>query len=258
VLIDACQFRLSPASLRAYLDRGFMVAVTGSKFLAGPTFSAALLVPGPIGERLRGRLLRPGLRPYSARAEWPAAWDARAALTDAVNFGLLLRWEAALGELTAFRKIPEADVLAFTAAFADAVQTRLAADPAFEMLETRIPDRSAIGAVGGWDRLPTVFPFLLRHTGGPHDGGYLSLAANQDVYRALMSAKSPVRLGQPVLCGERNGRPISALRLCNSARLIVEGARDGGAHARDVIDRALVALDAAAGAANAISNAGRV
>jgi len=258
VLIDACQFRLSPASLRAYLDRGFMVAVTGSKFLAGPTFSAALLVPGSVSERLRDRLLRPGLRPYSARAEWPADWGARAALTDAVNFGLLLRWEAALGELTAFRAIPEADVMAFASAFADEVQARLAADPAFEPLEARIPDRSAIGAVGGWDRLGTVFPFLLRHIGGPHDGGYLSLAANQDVYRGLLNAKSPVRLGQPVLCGQRNGRPISALRLCNSARLIVEGARDGGAHAQDVIDRAVAALDATAAAARAISDAGRV
>ena len=71
VLIDACQFRLSPQTLRAYLDHGFLVAVTGSKFLTGPTFSAALLVPGQVAERLRARLPRPGLRPYSARAEWP-------------------------------------------------------------------------------------------------------------------------------------------------------------------------------------------
>ena len=31
VLIDACQFRLSPQTLQAYLGLGFLVAVTGSK-----------------------------------------------------------------------------------------------------------------------------------------------------------------------------------------------------------------------------------
>ena len=257
VLIDACQFRLSPASLKAYLDHGFMVAVTGSKFLAGPTFSAALLVPPAVSARLRGRLPRPGLRAYSARAEWPADWVAHGALTDTANFGLLLRWEAALSELAAFRAIPEADVEAFTGAFAGAVQARLADHPVLEPLAGRAPDRSAIGAGAGWDRIPTIFPFLLKHTDSPH-GGCLSLAAVQDVYRSLMSGPASVRLGQPVLCGQRNDRPISALRLCNSARLIVEGAGSGGAGAKAVIDRALAALDATADAARAMSKTGRV
>ena len=253
VLIDACQFRLSPASLRAYLEHGFMVAVTGSKFLAGPTFSAALLVPAPAAERLRGRLPRPGLRPYSARAEWPADWVARGALSDAANYGLLLRWEAALSELRAFRALAEADVELFVARFAGAIEARLADDPIFTPLPGREPDRSAIGAGGGWDRIPTIFPFLLRHTEGPHEG-WLSLAATQDVYRGLMGAPTPVRLGQPVRCGARGGRPISALRLCNSARLVVEGVADGKA----VIARALAALDAVGDAARAMSRSGRV
>jgi hypothetical protein len=257
VLIDACQFRLAPASLRAYLDLGFMVAITGSKFLAGPTFSAALLVPRAAAERLRGRLIRPGLRAYSARAEWPAGWAAHAALSEAANFGLLLRWEAALTELAAFRAIPEPDVQAFVARFAQAVRARLADHPVLEPLAGRAPDRSAIGAASGWDALPTIFPFLLRHAEGPHDG-CLSLAATQDVYRDLMTGLAPVRLAQPVLCGERDGRPISALRLCNSARLIVDGAGDGGAGAQAVIDRALAALDSAADAARAMSRTGRV
>lgn len=43
VLIDACQFRVAPLTLRAYLDCGFMIALTGSKFLTGPSFSGAIL-----------------------------------------------------------------------------------------------------------------------------------------------------------------------------------------------------------------------
>ncbi len=45
ILIDACQFRVSAATIRAYLAHDFLVAVTGSKFLTGPTFSGALLCP---------------------------------------------------------------------------------------------------------------------------------------------------------------------------------------------------------------------
>jgi hypothetical protein len=59
-----------------------------------------------------------------------------------------------------------------------------------------------------------------------------------------------------VLCGERDGRPISALRLCNSARLIAEIVATGDASS--VIDRAMGALDAAAEAAEAMSRSGRV
>ena len=92
----------------------------------------------------------------------------------------------------------------------------------------------------------TIFPFLIRHA----DGRYLSLAANQDVYRGLMSKR--VRLGQPVLCGERDGRPISALRLCNSARLLAEAADP-----QPVIERALAALDSVVEAADEIARMGR-
>ncbi|WP_317201750.1 hypothetical protein [Janthinobacterium sp.] len=45
VLVDACQFRLAPATVRAYLAQGLMVALTGSKFVSGPTFCGALLAP---------------------------------------------------------------------------------------------------------------------------------------------------------------------------------------------------------------------
>jgi hypothetical protein len=262
VLIDACQFRLAPATLRAYLENGFMVAVTGSKFLTGPAYSGALFVPEEPAARLAGRLLRPELGAYSARGEWPAGWVAGASMAEAANFGLLLRWEAALAELAAFRAIPEAEVEAFLRRFAQAVEARLADDPAFERLDVRALDRAAIGAPSGWDEAPTIFPFLLRHAVGPHEG-YLSLAAVQDVYNALMDGERSggavrARLGQPVLCGERFGRPISALRLCNSARLAVEGVGGDGANAEAVIAKAMTVLDRTAEAARALSEMGRI
>ncbi len=246
VLIDACQFRLSPATLRAYLAAGMMVAVTGSKFLTGPTFSGALFVPAAVAARLKERLPGSGLGLYSARAEWPQGWVAGAALPAVANFGLLLRWRAAMVELEAFRALPEGAITAFLRAFADAVEARMAVDPMLEPLASRPLDRRAIMANEGWDATPTIFGFALR--GGASCGSaLLSAPATQAVYHQL--ARAGVRLGQPVACGERNGVPASALRLCASARLVVEAVSGDGGEA--VIERALRALDAASDAARA-------
>ncbi len=257
VLVDACQFRLSASTLNAYLDHDLMVAVTGSKFLTGPVFSGALFVPPAMAERLSGRLLRPALRPYSARAEWPEGWVAGRGLNEAANEGLLLRWEAALAELRAFRALPDADVEAFTARFAAAVQARLADDPMFEPLPVRALDRRAIGAGASWDQTPTVFPFLMRQQPREH-ALLLDVASAEHVFRNLMAGcidnGSRARLGQPVLCGDRDGAPVAALRLCNSARLIVEGVADPDA----VIARAMAVLDQAAAIAGRLCQAGRI
>ena len=258
VLIDACQFRLSDATLRAYLDNDLMVAVTGSKFLTGPIFCGALFVPPATAQRLRGRLLRPALRPYSARAEWPKGWFAGKALSDVANNGLLLRWEAALAELRAFRALGEDQVDAFTTRFAEAIQVRLAEDARFEPLAVRPLDRDAIGAPEGWDRTPTIFPFLLREQYRTKNAPFLSVATTDSVYRALMvggiEEAMRARLGQPVSCGERDGAPISALRICNSARVIVEGVADP----EGVINRALAVLDQTAQIAGRVTLAGRI
>jgi len=235
VLVDGCQFRLAPATLRAYLAHGFMVALTGSKFLTGPAFSGALLVPPRLARRLRDRALPAGLAAYSARAEWPSGWAGADRLPDLTNYGLLLRWQAALAELEAFAALSDADVTGFVAEFGRAVASRLAADPHLDAVPVPMLDRGALASGVSWDRLPTIFPFLLRRTGG----GYVSRPETDRVYKRLAAARCQV--GQPVACGARAGVGVSALRLCLSARLIVEAAAGGRAAA--VIDRALSVLD---------------
>ena len=239
VLVDACQFRLGRASLRAYLEHGFMVALTGSKFLTGPTFSGALLVPRVLARRLQRQSLPPALGAYSAQAEWPRGWTAARSLPDAVNHGLLLRWEAALDELRAFRSIPDRDTAAFLHRFAEAVSARLREDPAFEPLPVPALDRRPLVESGHWDEIPTIFPFLLRGA----DRRLLSREAMARVYAGLAAQRCQV--GQPVPCGERDGVSLSALRLCASARLIVEAASDP-AGTTAVIARAMAVLDKAA------------
>ncbi|MBI1173852.1 MAG: hypothetical protein GC139_01135 [Sideroxydans sp.] len=255
VLVDACQFRLAPATVRAYLERGFMVALTGSKFVSGPSFSGALMLPASSARRLRWRTLPHALANYSCRADWPASWASADALGYVANPGLLLRWEAALEELRQFRTLPEADITVFLQAFSDAVHGRLMRDPLFEPLSVPPLDRRALHEAAHWDRLQTIFPFLLyRPTADGREA--LSTQETREIYRLLQADVSGMfeaaapddlpglrcQLGQPVSCGYRDGVPVTALRLCVSARLVVE-AIQGREQAAQVISQALAALD---------------
>lgn len=256
ILVDACQFRLAPSTLRAYLAHGFMVALTGSKFLTGPTFSGALLIPAAAAQRLRRQPLPHALQAYCAAADWPDGWTAAGILDNVANFGLLLRWEAAMAELRAFRAVPEADVARFLHAFARAVQHRLTSDPAFEPIPVPRIDRRPLVEAVSWDHIPTIFPFLLHRPGN----GPLNREQTARVYQYLQADLSShpglnpggarhsiaalrCQLGQPAAFGDRNGLPVSALRLCASARLVVEATAGGKDNSAVVIERARAALD---------------
>jgi predicted RNA methylase len=260
VLVDACQFRIAAATLRAYLKQGFMVALTGSKFVTGPTFAGALLIPPAVALRLREHPFPCALADYSTQGDWPQDWDTAGCLSNVANFGLLLRWEAALQELRAFRAVPETKVADFLQAFACAVQDRLAHDPVFAPLPVPELDRRPLIETSSWDQRQTIFPFLLFHPENANGKKPLNREETAQVYRLLQvelaqhpgsghssisgdSARLRYQLGQPVECGIRDGVEVSALRLCVSARLIVEAVSQGSAI---VIARAMAALDKAA------------
>jgi len=247
VLVDACQFRIAQGTLRAYLEHEFLVAVTGSKFLTGPTFSGALFVPPAVSARLAARGLCEGLADYCALGEWPAEWAGAAGLGRAFNLGVMLRWEAALEELRAFRRLAELDVFGVFERFGARVKAELDDTPGLEPLALPAsPPR--FSAEFSWDAAPTIFPFLLRHVRGGRAGELFNRDETLRVYAALRTPLSPrsgsdlthrqltlpVELGQPVNLGVRDGVPISALRICASARLAVEalGGGEAAIHAR--------------------------
>jgi hypothetical protein len=250
VLVDACQFRLSARTLRAYLAQDCLVALTGSKFVSGPTFCGLLLVPPALAARHRGTALAPGAQAYSCAADWPAAWRAGASLAPGANFGLLLRWEAAIAELRAFCAVPDSFAAAFLRSFGQAVRRRLEDQACFETLPAAPLRRAALfrdepGAHrdGGWDELQSIFPFVLY---APGAAGRRPLAREETLrlYRGLRQAGADGRrflLGQPVACGEREGVPVSALRIGASAPMIAGTYGNGAADA--AIADALAALD---------------
>lgn len=248
VLVDACQLRLAPATIAAYLRHDFMVAVTGSKFMTGPAFSAALLVPPSTVQRLEGQPLPGALRELCARGELPDGWAGAPALDDRANFGLLLRWEAALEEMRRFAALPPTAVAAFFREFAEAVSERLADDSAFEAVAVRPLERTGLGGAPCWDRMQTIFPFFLKAKGRlmtPVEtlGTQRLMGLDLGDWAGSPVAARQTQLGQPVNCGQRGQVPLSALRLCLSARLAADALAPGGHGGAAVIADALEALD---------------
>lgn len=231
IVVDACQARLGRRRLCAYLDRGYMVLTTGSKFFGGPAFSGALLVPKGLSralDRIEG--IAPGLFDYADRCDWPMEWTAlRSRFERRPNFGQWLRWEAALAEIGSYYAVP--------GSFRAKVMTELAAG--IHSMIALSPSLRAVPVIaGGADAddeefmQHSIFPFTLLREGKP-----VSIAYTGAVHRGLardMSddivgsaadrqvAAQRCLLGQPVRLEQPDAAPHAALRLCVGARLVTE------------------------------------
>lgn len=244
VVVDACQARLGRDRLKAQLARGRLVLLTGSKFFGGPAFSGALLVPPRLGEAVARATPPTGLIDYTARSDWPAAWTAlRAHFLPEPNFGLWLRWEAALAEMAAYFAVPQDARAALLADFATGVGARLSASTALAPLPTHAAedDDSEFAS-------PTIFPFVIRRGGAPipaeecaaiHRALYRDLSldfADDDARRHL--AATLCHIGQPVRL-KSEGVDTAALRISAGARLVSDCRCEGARGARRRLAAAL-------------------
>lgn len=228
VLVDAAQGRVDPSRLRAWLEAGWMVLLTGSKFFTGPPFSGAILLPPSLAARL-DEPLPSGLGAYARRLDWPEGSRAASGLPEGANLGLLLRWQAALAEMRAFGATDPAWRTDVLQNFAATLREAIAFCPDLRMLDTPGPARGD----ALWDNLPTVFSFLLlgrpdqagrRVPLGMDDARLVYAWLNSDL-RACLPHADPLlaglrcHVGQPVAIGTNHG-PAGALRISAGARLI--------------------------------------
>jgi hypothetical protein len=226
VVVDACQARLSRARLAWYLDQGFLVLITGSKFFAGPPFCGALLIPDALRAAV-GRIAEvpAGLADYTARDDWPACFGLiRARLSATANVGQALRWRAALAEVRAYFAVPELFRRVALAEFAAAAARHMA----------RYPELAPLPEAEGWSAgedndefaARTIFPFAVLR-----DGHALTFAQTRVLHRALNRdgvalgladpvAAAPCHIGQPVAIADGAGGSIGGLRISADARLV--------------------------------------
>ena len=127
-VVDACQARITGEAIAAYLRRGIIVLLTGSKFMGGPPFSGFAMIPADMVRKAAP--VAGGLNRIFRRAEWPEGWTGRDALPDGPNMGLLMRLEAAIFELERFQALPIPRVVRVIDAFQAAtgkLQSRICA-----------------------------------------------------------------------------------------------------------------------------------
>ncbi len=198
-VVDACQARITSDAIRAYLSRGMIVFVTGSKFMGGPPFSGFALLPSGIVSRAAP--LAHGMRQVFRRAEIPSGWPGREICKDSGNPGLALRLSASLFELERFQALPLERVVRVVRAF------RLATDRLASLLDVRKVASALLGEVdkptGHHIEMRTLVTLDLCHAG---DGSLVRLLALEDggrIHAALIA--QGIRLGQPVRCVRLSG-----------------------------------------------------
>jgi len=231
VLVDACQMRLSRRRLGAYLHRGYLVLVTGSKFFGGPAFSGALLVPSLLSQALAATNGgASGLIHYANRNDWPKHWEGlRERFESRANFGQWLRWEAALEEIRAYYEVPAAFRAMALRELSAGIESLIALSPSLRLIG---PGAGTSVADDEEFREGTIFPFTIERQGralSATDCRVLYQALAQDL-SDVIAVSAPDRdilarhclIGQPVRIERQASEPTAALRLCAGARAVTE------------------------------------
>jgi hypothetical protein len=255
VVVDACQMRTSRKRIAAYLERGYLVLLTGSKYFTGPAFSGAMLVPAALSNAIDaiGPTV-PQLREYGTSSDWPKRWPMlRAEFSSRPNFGQWLRWEAVLEEMRAYYAIPEAFRRTALARLGEGIARLIAASQSLRLLPQQ-RDPIDPGIDDDEMLLPTIFAFTLDQ-----DGRALSLQGCRAIQRALASdirdslttdepeiTAQSYLVGQPVGWHLADGSSIAALRLCIGARHVTEcwstEAETATGNLRGTLDRAATVI----------------
>ena len=148
VVFDACQMRVSFDQIGEWARRGWMVQISGSKFLTGPPFSGAIVLP----TRYRAcrdavaSLLReaPGA---SHPADWGGWWSEQldpGPDSPAASCGPLFRWAPAIMEAHLFNRLPPALCRYAFDRFQSAIRSHLAKSANLALVD--VPEASADGA----------------------------------------------------------------------------------------------------------------
>lgn len=232
IIVDAAQMRVSRRNLHRYLRNECYVIVTGSKFFTGPPFSGALLIPPAAARRVeRAEPFAAGLAHYCGRYEIPEEWRHLADhLSTGLNFGLILRWRAALWEMRAFFAVDRHTRRQWYARFAERIRRKIQSCEHVELVEAPPYQRGDIHDDSAWDAVPTIFTFLIKR--GNRLLSYDEAASayqwlNTDISECLPESATAHRsnaavcchVGQPVRLRMVNGQWAGALRIAPGARL---------------------------------------
>ncbi|ALJ04994.1 hypothetical protein APS56_07595 [Pseudalgibacter alginicilyticus] len=108
IIVDGSQLRLDPKDIQNYLNKGYIVTITGSKYFTGPPYSGALILPETVSKSIQSakNKLPKGLTKYYNHSDWPTSWFCSQNLSEGYNYGSYMRWNAAIVEMDRYFKTP--------------------------------------------------------------------------------------------------------------------------------------------------------
>ena len=191
--VDICQLRNPVLLIQKLLDQNCLVLLTGSKFFQAPPFCGVMLIPKPLSRKIAESKteIDPGFLELFSREDLPYSWShLRSFFRPFKNKGLLLRWEAAIGEMERFDQIDRKKRNHLIQTWYNFVSKLIAQSPFFEPM----PDQEQTNS--------TIISFRVLFP----DGTFLNFNELKELHKACMYRTSPdfeppythFTLGQPV------------------------------------------------------------
>ena len=236
IIVDGSQLRLDPIDIRQYLNKGYIVTITGSKYFTGPPYAGALIVPKSVSKSINTvkNTLPKGLTQYYNHSDWPVSWRCSKSLPDGFNYGSYMRWNAAIVEMERYFKTPILYRNLGIEMFCNFVEDSIK-DASF--LEPLFGDETKINTYNtedfGLRNIRTIFPFfiLMNNQALTVDKvKKLYLLLNSDIsdqfsassLEIIRLAAQKCHIGQAVNVKYGNDLQSAVLRISLGARVISE------------------------------------
>jgi hypothetical protein len=235
-IVDASQLRLDPKDLHHYLNKGYMITITGSKYFTGPPYCGALILPKKVSKLVNATktTLPKGLNSYYNHSDWPTSWYCSKDLSEGCNYGSNMRWNAAIVEMDRYYKTPvlyrNMGIEMFCNFVEDSIKEAAFLEPLFiDRFQSNPYDSNEFSL----RNICTIFPFFILKEGKALSDGKvkkLYTLLNSDISNSFEDAPLEIirlaaqkcHIGQPV--NVKNGVDFQSavLRISLGSRIISE------------------------------------
>jgi hypothetical protein len=234
IIVDGSQLRLDSKDINDYINKGYIVTITGSKYFTGPPYSGALIVPVEVSKakEFTEETLAAGLSNYYNHSDWPESWTCSENLSNGFNYGAYMRWNAAIAEMKRYFKTPILYRNLGIEMFCNYVEESIKEAPFLEQLfDEEFQIQSENSESIGLKNIRTIFPFFIKRNNsvlGEEKVKKLYLLLNSDISKffqdtsieTLRIASQRCHIGQSVNVLHKSNKQSAVLRISLGARVI--------------------------------------
>ncbi len=240
IIVDGSQLRLDSKDINEYINKGYIVTITGSKYFTGPPYSGALIIPNEVSKakELKNETLPRGLSNYYNHSDWPESWNCSQNLSNGFNYGAYMRWNAAIAEMKRYYKTPLLYRNLGIEMFCNYVEESIKEAPFLEQLfDEEFQIHSINSEDVGLKNIRTIFPFFIKKNGNvlnEENVKKLYLMLNADIsehfqkasIETLRIATQKCHIGQAVKVLHKSNKQSAVLRISLGARVISDSWKD--------------------------------